>query len=189
MPLPCSSHSARRAASRLCWIRCPRLVVGDPLRLRQLVTILTDNAIHHSPAGRTVMVWVRPEANGALLQVDDQGSGVKPENLPRLFDRFWPADDAPAGGTGLGLAIAKWIVEQHGGTIGAFNRPEGGASFWVRLPKTAPATAADTAREPADPARNWSADSEESAGEPRPAAATPVPGRRIVSRVRALFRR
>jgi signal transduction histidine kinase len=112
----------------------PAPVTGDPLRLRQLVTILVDNAIRHSSKGSTVAVWVRPEPATALLQVDDHGPGVKPEDLPRLFDRFWRADDAPAGGTGLGLAIAKWIVEQHGGTIGAFNRPDGGASFWVRLP-------------------------------------------------------
>jgi signal transduction histidine kinase len=112
----------------------PATVTGDPLRLRQLVTILVDNAIRHSPVDSSVAVSVRPEAGGALLQVDDNGPGVKPDDLPRLFDRFWRADNAPAGGTGLGLAIAKWIVEQHGGTIGAYNRPDGGASFWVRLP-------------------------------------------------------
>ena len=112
----------------------PARVIGDPLRLRQLVTIFVDTAIRHSSKDSTVAVWVRPEPASALLQVDDHGPGVKPEDLPRLFDRFWRADNAPAGGTGLGLAIAKWIVEQHGGTIGAFNRPDGGASFWVRLP-------------------------------------------------------
>jgi signal transduction histidine kinase len=112
----------------------PAPLTGDPLRLRQLVTILVDNAIRHSPAGATVEVRVGTEPGGAVLQVDDHGSGIKPEDLPRLFDRFWRADNAPAGGTGLGLAIARWIAEQHGGTIGAANRPEGGASFWVRLP-------------------------------------------------------
>jgi len=120
----------------------PAAVSGDPLRLRQLVTILVDNAVRHSPLGSTVTVWVRPEPGGALLQVDDQGPGVKPDDLPRLFERFWRADDAPAGGTGLGLAIAKWIVDQHGGSIGAFNRPGSGASFWARLPD-APAGAAE----------------------------------------------
>jgi signal transduction histidine kinase len=112
----------------------PAPVVGDPLRLRQLVTILVDNAIRHSPAGSTVEARVRPAAGAALLQVDDRGPGIKPEDLPRLFERFWRADNAPAGGTGLGLAIAKWIVEQHGGQIGAVNRPDGGASFNVWLP-------------------------------------------------------
>jgi len=110
------------------------------------VTILVDNAIRHSPSGSTVTVWVRPEPGGALLQVDDQGPGVKPDDLPRLFERFWRADDAPAGGTGLGLAIAKWIVDQHRGSIGAFNRPGSGASFWARLPDKAPATTGEGTR-------------------------------------------
>ena len=112
----------------------PAPLIGDPLRLRQLVTILVDNAVRHSRAGSTVEARVRPAVGAALLQVDDQGPGIKPEDLPRLFERFWRADDAPAGGTGLGLAIAKWIVEQHGGRISAENRPEGGASFRVWLP-------------------------------------------------------
>ena len=85
----------------------PARVIGDPLRLRQLVTIFVDNAIRHSSKDSTVAVWVRPEPASALLQVDDHGPGVKPEDLPRLFDRFWRADNAPAGGTGLGLAICN----------------------------------------------------------------------------------
>jgi signal transduction histidine kinase len=112
----------------------PAQMVGDPVRLRQLVTILVDNAIRHSSAGSTVEARIRPAVGAVVLQVDDQGHGIKPDDLPRLFERFWRADDAPAGGTGLGLAIAKWIVEQHGGRIGAVNRPEGGASFRVWLP-------------------------------------------------------
>ncbi len=70
----------------------------------------------------------------AVLTVDDDGRGVRPEDLPRVFDRFWRASDAPPGGTGLGLAIAQWIVERHGGTIMAANRPTGGARFEVHLP-------------------------------------------------------
>ncbi|MGD0248115.1 MAG: HAMP domain-containing sensor histidine kinase [Candidatus Limnocylindrales bacterium] len=112
----------------------PAPLTGDPLRLRQLVTILVDNAIRHSEAGSTVQLRVRPAVGAAVLQVDDQGPGIKPEDVPLLFERFWRADDAPAGGTGLGLSIARWIVEQHGGRIDAANRPEGGASFRVWLP-------------------------------------------------------
>jgi signal transduction histidine kinase len=111
----------------------PAPVVGDPLRLRQLVTILADNAVAHSPVGSTVSVRVRPEAPFAILTVEDQGPGIRDEDLPRLFERFWRADNAPAGGTGLGLSIAAWIVESHGGAITAANRPEGGARFEVRL--------------------------------------------------------
>lgn len=121
----------------------PAPVIGDPIRLRQLVTILVDNAIRHSRAGSTVEARVRPAESAAVLQVDDQGPGIKPEDLPRIFERFWRADDAPAGGTGLGLAIAKWIVEQHGGRISAVNRPEGGASFTVWLPNRRDRSAAE----------------------------------------------
>jgi len=116
----------------------PSPTVGDALRLRQLITILTDNAIRHSLRDSTVTVQVRSEPGYAVVQVDDEGPGIKPDDLPRLFERFWRADDAPAGGTGLGLAIAKWIVDQHGGTIAAENRPEGGARFLVRLPVVNP---------------------------------------------------
>jgi signal transduction histidine kinase len=130
----------------------PAEVMGDPLRLRQLVTIFTDNAIRHSPAGSTVRVLIRPQGPVALLLVEDQGPGIREADLPRIFERFWRADNAPAGGTGLGLSIAKWIVEQHGGAIGAYNRPEGGASFCAQLPVAAPAAAEQATPPPPAPA-------------------------------------
>jgi signal transduction histidine kinase len=109
---------------------------GDVDRLRQLVVILVDNAIRHASAagGRSVEVSVKTVEDSAVLIVDDDGRGLRPEDLPRVFDRFWRAPDAPPGGTGLGLAIARWIVERHGGTITAANGPSGGARFEVRLP-------------------------------------------------------
>jgi signal transduction histidine kinase len=112
----------------------PTPLVGDPLRLRQLVTILADNAIKHSPSGSTVTVHVAPTQDAAHLAVDDEGPGVRTEDIPHVFDRFWRARGAPAGGTGLGLAIAAWIAERHGGTIGVTNLPQHGARFQVRLP-------------------------------------------------------
>ncbi len=114
----------------------PAEVAGDPARLRQLVSILVDNAIRHAPAGSRVDVRVRQDGGDAVLTVEDEGSGVRPEDLPRVFDRFYRAAGAPGGGTGLGLAIAAWIVERHGGRIAAANRDEGGARFTVRLPLT-----------------------------------------------------
>jgi len=123
----------------------PTPLHGDPLRLRQLVTILVDNAIAHSPAGGTVTVRVRPSGDEAELIVEDDGPGIRASDLPRIFDRFWRADDAPAGGTGLGLAIAAWIVERHGGSIGAENRPTGGARLTARLPLSSPAEASPPA--------------------------------------------
>jgi signal transduction histidine kinase len=112
----------------------PAEVDGDPLRLRQLVTILVDNALAHAPAGGGVTVRVRPVDGTAVLTVDDDGPGIREEDRERVFERFWRADDAPSGGTGLGLAIARWIVERHGGRIAAGNRPEGGARFEARIP-------------------------------------------------------
>ncbi len=116
----------------------PTEVEGDALRLRQLVTILVDNAVAHTTAGGNVAVHVAPEAGSAVLTVDDDGPGIREEDLPRVFDRFWRADNAPLGGTGLGLAIAAWIVERHGGRIEAANRPTGGARFESRIPLRAP---------------------------------------------------
>jgi two-component system, OmpR family, sensor histidine kinase CiaH len=114
----------------------PAPIVGDPGRLRQLVTILLDNAIRHSPADGEVRVIVRAESGMASVAVDDAGPGVRPEDAARIFDRFWRAPGAPAGGTGLGLAIAKWIAEHHAGTISVGRSPAGGARFEVRLPVT-----------------------------------------------------
>jgi signal transduction histidine kinase len=117
----------------------PAELSGDPARLRQLVTILIDNAIRHSPNGGQVIVRVRSDGPDATLVVEDDGPGIRNEDLPRLFDRFYRAAGAPGGGTGLGLAIAAWIAERHDGRIVAANRPERGASFTVRLPLVRPA--------------------------------------------------
>ena len=112
----------------------PAEVTGDPARLRQLVGILVDNAIRHAPAGSQVDVRVRTDGPDATLVVDDAGPGIRPEDLPHVFDRFYRAAGAPGGGTGLGLAIAAWIVERHGGRIAGTNREGGGARFTVLLP-------------------------------------------------------
>ncbi len=116
----------------------PVMVVGDPLRLRQVVTILVDNAVRHSPAGAEVRVRVRRDRAVAQLVVEDQGPGVRPEDLPHVFDRFWRAQNSPGGGTGLGLAIAATIVTRLGGRIGVADRPTGGAVFTVELPVVTP---------------------------------------------------
>ena len=112
----------------------PAEITGDPARLRQLVAILVDNAIRHAPSGSRVDVRVRTDGGDAVVVVEDQGPGIRAEDLPRVFDRFYRGAGAPGGGTGLGLAIAAWIVERHGGRIAAANRDGGGARFTVRLP-------------------------------------------------------
>jgi two-component system sensor histidine kinase BaeS len=114
----------------------PTATIGDPARLRQLVMILVDNAIRHSPRGGAVRVVVRPAGDAASVAVEDAGPGVPPQDRPRVFDRFWRAPGAPAGGTGLGLAIAKWIAEHHDGTISVDQSAAGGARFEVRIPSS-----------------------------------------------------
>jgi signal transduction histidine kinase len=114
----------------------PAIVEGDAARLRQLVMILVDNAIRHSPTGGEVRVAVRQSGPSARLDVEDEGGGLTPEDMPHVFERFWRASGAPSGGTGLGLAIAKWIVDRHQGSIAVSNRPSGGAMFRVELPAT-----------------------------------------------------
>lgn len=135
-----ASVLARTADSRGVAIRVdpePAMLQGDPARLRQLVTILVDNAIRHSPRGGSVDVTVRAADKVAWIEVADDGPGVRPEDMPHVFDRFYRAPGAPSGGTGLGLAIARWIVERHGGRIGVANREPGGAVFRAELPAAA----------------------------------------------------
>ena len=124
---------ARERAVRLRVDVVPAPLNGDVARLRQLVAILVDNAIRHSPPSGLVTVTVRP---GSSLVVEDEGRGIAPDHLSRVFERFWRAPDAPAEGTGLGLAIARWIVERHDGSIRAENHSPGhGARFVVTLPE------------------------------------------------------
>jgi two-component system OmpR family sensor kinase len=85
-----------------------------------------------------VTVTVRATGKVASVEVTDEGPGVRPEDMPHVFDRFWRAAGAPSGGTGLGLSIARWIAERHDGRIGVANRTGGGAVFRVELPVTEP---------------------------------------------------
>jgi signal transduction histidine kinase len=118
----------------------PAMIQGDRARLRQLVMILVDNAVRHSPKGGTVTVTVRTAGGSASIEVADEGPGVREEDMPHVFDRFWRAPGSPSGGTGLGLAIAKWIVDHHAGRIGVANKQPNAAVFRVELPATEPAS-------------------------------------------------
>ena len=124
----------------------PAIVDGDHARLRQLTVILVDNAIRHTPRGGGVRVRTRGDRREATVEVEDDGPGIRPEDMPHVFERFWRAPGAAAGGTGLGLAIAKSIVDLHDGRIAVANRPEGGARFTVHLPAAVrpPAPATET---------------------------------------------
>jgi two-component system sensor histidine kinase CiaH len=111
---------------------------GDGDRLRELMTILADNAIKYTEAGGKVRLEVRRASGGKVtLRVSDTGCGIPAEALPHIFDRFYRVDKArsrEAGGTGLGLAIARWIAEAHGGSIRAESVPGEGTTMTVELP-------------------------------------------------------
>jgi signal transduction histidine kinase len=128
----------------------PAIVLGNRDRLHQLVTNLIENGIRYTPAGGHVTVDVRiTDDRTARLDVVDDGIGIAPEHLPRVFDRFYRVDPARAratGGTGLGLAIVKHVAESHGGTVEATSEPGAGSTFTVILP------AEPTAAEPPTPA-------------------------------------
>ncbi|OAI43571.1 hypothetical protein AYO38_10605 [bacterium SCGC AG-212-C10] len=111
-------------------------VEGDPQRIRQLALILLDNALKFTPEGGTVTIRARKDGSRAVFEVQDTGPGIAAKHLPKLFDRFYRADEArsPEGGTGLGLSIARWIAEAHGGRIAVESAPGAGATFSVRLP-------------------------------------------------------
>ena len=104
--------------------------------MQQVLSNLLLNAAVHTPVGTPILLQARHESGQLVLSVADNGPGLPPELLPRIFDKFFRAPNAPAGGSGLGLAIVKGFVEAHGGQISAANRPGGGAIFTIRIPQT-----------------------------------------------------
>ncbi|NUS00049.1 MAG: HAMP domain-containing histidine kinase, partial [Kribbellaceae bacterium] len=118
----------------------PSPAVVDSARIRQAVGNLVSNAIRYTPPGGRVIVGIRPVDNGYNLSVTDNGTGIAPEHLPHLFDRFYRADVSrtrTTGGSGLGLAITKHLVEAHQGRITVTSRPGSGSTFTIWLPSTA----------------------------------------------------
>jgi two-component system, OmpR family, sensor histidine kinase CiaH len=119
----------------------PLTIEADPDRLQQVLLILIDNAVKHTPAGGKIEVRVGRHGQSAQLEVSDTGSGIAPEHLPRIFDRFYRADKARArerGGSGLGLAIAKMLVEAHNGQLQLASTIGIGTRVTVSLPLARP---------------------------------------------------
>jgi signal transduction histidine kinase len=114
------------------------MVEADAGRLSQVMGNLLDNAIRHTPQGKSVRIDVDLSEDHVRITIEDQGPGIAAQDLPHIFKRFYRADPArsrQAGSSGLGLAIARKMVEAHGGTIAASNLDGGGARFEVRLPR------------------------------------------------------
>jgi PAS domain S-box-containing protein len=125
------------------------LVVGDAVRLQQVVANLLSNAIKFTPAGGRIDVVLERADAGVRLVVRDTGAGIAPELLPHIFDRFLQGDASRTrgrGGLGLGLAIVRHLVELHGGIITAASDGAGrGATFTVTLPTVVSAGRPETA--------------------------------------------
>lgn len=119
---------------------------GDHDWLRQTLDGLVANAIRHSAPGSRVTIAARQEDGQVVLSVTDEGSGIPPEELPHVFERFWrgAGQTSEGNGFGIGLALAKWIVDRHGGTIeiesrtGSGEEGASGTRVTIRLPLPMP---------------------------------------------------
>ncbi len=112
---------------------------GDPERLHQVFANLSDNAARFTAAGGEVTLSARRSGAVVRFEVLDQGPGIPPEAIERVFERFYRTDEARStdeGGSGLGLAIARWVVDLHGGHIHAEHRDPHGCRMVVELPTT-----------------------------------------------------
>lgn len=115
-------------------------VWGDPTRLRQVLLILLDNALQHTPAGGSIKVVARPQPRHIQVEVHDTGNGIAAEHLPRIFERFYcvdPARTSGRNGTGLGLSIAKMLVEAQRGQITIASQVGKGTRVTLTLPAAA----------------------------------------------------
>lgn len=109
----------------------------DPEALRQILTNLYDNSLRHSSEGGRIVCRIHRETDGWTVAVEDTGTGIGQEHLPRIFERFYRADTARSraqGGTGLGLSIVKHLVETHGGKVSAESRPGQGTTISCWFP-------------------------------------------------------
>jgi PAS domain S-box-containing protein len=139
------TFEAKRRLSREHRLELGRLdpvwVQGDSEQLKHLLLILLDNAVQYTPPGGTIHLELSSEGEQAVLRLRDTGVGIAPEDLQHVFERFYRVDEARTpgsdpGGTGLGLSIARWIVEQHGGTIHLESQLGRGTTVTVALPQS-----------------------------------------------------
>jgi two-component system OmpR family sensor kinase len=120
-------------------------VDGDALRLAQVLRNLLSNALRHTPSGGRITISLDRSDGWARLRVADAGSGIAPEDLPHVFDRFYRGDKSRGrggGGAGLGLAIVRQLVTAHGGRIEVASPPGAGATFTITLPLLATSSSA-----------------------------------------------
>jgi signal transduction histidine kinase len=109
-------------------------IYGQPSQVARIIANLIENAMHHTPAGGSILVTGSADRSGAVIEVTDTGVGIPSEALERVFDRFWRAKGAvPGEGSGLGLAIARSLARAHGGDVQVRSEPGKGSTFTVKL--------------------------------------------------------
>ncbi len=116
----------------------PMVVMGDPERIEDVLSILLDNAAKYTPSGGRIEVRTARRRGDVLIEVSDSGKGISPDDLPNIFDRFYRSDESRGedhAGFGLGLSIAKRIVESSGGLIDVLSTDGKGTTFTIRLPR------------------------------------------------------
>jgi len=116
-------------------------VRADEIQLRRLLLILIDNAIKYTPGGGRVAIDGLADASAVTISVTDTGTGIRPEDLPHVFERFWRADKVrsrEAGGAGLGLTIAKQIAQLQGADLSVQSEVDRGSTFQIRFGNPAP---------------------------------------------------
>jgi two-component system sensor histidine kinase SenX3 len=120
----------------------PRTIISCERRtMAMAIRNLLENAVRYSPENSRVTVSARRVKDAVELSVKDQGIGIDPVDLPRIFDRFYRADEArdrETGGTGIGLAIVKHVARQHGGRVQVWSEPSVGSTFTLVLPFVPP---------------------------------------------------
>jgi two-component system OmpR family sensor kinase len=122
----------------------PATVVGDAARLQQVLRNLVGNAVQHTPAHTAVRVEIGTVGDRVRVRVVDNGPGIAPEDLPRIFERFWRAEASRSrayGGSGLGLAIVEAIIHAHHGRLSVESSPGVGTTVTVELDAVKPAAA------------------------------------------------
>jgi signal transduction histidine kinase len=110
---------------------------GDAFRIKQLLVILLDNALKYTPSGGQVTLGLQNWDTFVEITVSDNGEGIEPEHLAKIFERFYRVDKARSQqkeGTGLGLAIGDWIIQSHHGQVKVSSSPGEGTTFVISLP-------------------------------------------------------
>jgi two-component system heavy metal sensor histidine kinase CusS len=113
-------------------------IFADPILFNRTIGNLIDNALRSTPDKGRIRIAIGTREDGVEISVADTGSGITPEHLPRVFDRFYRADPSrSSAGTGLGLSLVKSIVDLHGGSVSIDSRPGSGTTVTLIFPTKA----------------------------------------------------